>query len=98
MSKANHSYITHTVHYINEAWELCCYLLDTTEITTEHTAINLADELQESLTRWNLHEDKIVAVTTDNAWNIVNAIEILSWAVLPTRYSLELRKPCKCHK
>ena len=78
-SKANHSCIIHTVHYINEVWELCCHLLDTTEITTEHTAINLVDELQESLTRWNLHEDKIVAFTTDNARNIVNAIEILSW-------------------
>ena len=44
-SKANHSCITHTVHYINEVWELCCRLLDTTEITTEHTAINVADEL-----------------------------------------------------
>ena len=53
-SKANHSYITHTVHYINELWDLRCHLLDTTEITTEHTAVNLAEELQESLTRWNL--------------------------------------------
>ena len=42
-------------------------------------AYNLSGDLQESLTRWNLSEDKLVAVTTVNARNIVNAIEILSW-------------------
>ena len=41
-------------------------------------AVNLAEELQESLTRWDLPKDKLVAVTTDNTRNIVNAIEILS--------------------
>ena len=78
-SRANHSYITHTVHYIDELWNLRCHVLDTAEITIEHVAYNLSEELQESLTRWNLSEDKLVAVTTDNARNIVNAIEILSW-------------------
>ena len=32
------------------------------------------DELQERLLRWNLPDDKLVAVTSDNARNIVNAI------------------------
>ena len=68
----------HTVHYIDKLWYLCCHLLDTTEIITEHMAVNLAEELQESLTRWDLPKDKLVAVTTDNPCNIVNAIEILS--------------------
>ena len=72
-SRVNHSYITHTVHYINELWDLRCHVLDTTEITTEHMAVNLAEELQESLTRWNLLEDKVVAVTRDNARNIVKS-------------------------
>ena len=40
---------------------------------------SLSEKLQESLTRWNLSEDKLVAVSTDNAQNIVSAIEILSW-------------------
>ena len=42
--QANHSYITHTVHYIDEAWSLQAYLLDTAEMSVEHTGINLADE------------------------------------------------------
>ena len=78
-SRANHSYITHTIHYVDELWNLQSHLLDTVEITTEHTAINLADELQESFARWNLSDECLVAVTTDNARNIVNAVEVLSW-------------------
>ena len=41
-SLANHSYITHTVHYIDEAWSLQAHLLDTAEMSVEHTDINLA--------------------------------------------------------
>ena len=78
-SRANHSYITHTVHYIDESWKLCSHLLDTAELSSGHTGVNLASELQESLQHWNLEVSKLVAVTTDNAKNIVNAIEILEW-------------------
>ena len=67
------------MHYINEKWNLCSNVLDTTEITTEHTAVNLSVELKESLAKWDLIEEKLVAVTTDNARNIVNAIELLHW-------------------
>ena len=60
-------------------WNLCSHLLETAELQEEHSAINLADELMENLSRWNLQDSQIVASTTDNARNIVNALEILSW-------------------
>jgi len=50
-SRANHSHVTHTVHYIGENWKLCCHVLDTCEITAEHSDENLAGELHESLLR-----------------------------------------------
>ena len=40
--------------------------------------MNLGDELQDSLTQWDLKDNLLVSVTTDNAQNIVNATEILS--------------------
>ena len=40
--------------------------------------MNLADELQNSLTQWELKDD-LVSITTDNARNIVNATKILLW-------------------
>jgi len=78
-SRANHSYITHTIHYIDELWNLQAHLLDTAEMPSEHTGINLADELRDSLVKWDLKDDDLVSITTDNARNIVCAVEILSW-------------------
>jgi len=42
-SRANHSYITHTIHYIDESGYLQPHILDTAEMSLEHTDINLAD-------------------------------------------------------
>ena len=58
---------------------LQAHLLDTVKMPLEHTGINLADELKDSLKRWYLKDFDLVSVTTDNAQNIVCAIEILSW-------------------
>ena len=77
-SRATESYVTHTVHYINKMWNLCSHFLETAELQEEHSAINLADKLTEILSRWNLQDSQIVAATTDNARNIVNALEMLS--------------------
>ena len=71
--------MTHTVHYIDEHWKLRCHVLDTCETMTDHSSVNLADGLQDSLLKWDLSDEKLEAVTSDNAHNIVNAIESLSW-------------------
>ena len=54
-SRAQHSFMSLTVHYISAEWNLQSHMLETGEITTEHTAVNLSSYLQESLGRWNLH-------------------------------------------
>jgi len=43
-----------TVHYINKSWEICCHLLETTEIMTDHTAPNFEAALKYALERWKL--------------------------------------------
>ena len=68
-------------HYTDDKWNLQSHLLNTTELSMDHTAINLGDELQDSLTQWDLKDNLLVSVTTENAQNIVNATEILlSWS------------------
>ena len=42
-------YITSTIHYIDEMRNLQSHLLDIAEMSVDHIAINLADELQESI-------------------------------------------------
>ena len=51
-SHDNHSYIAHTVHYTDDKCNLQSHLLDTAELSMDHTAMNLGDELQDSLTQW----------------------------------------------
>ena len=78
-SRAYHSYVAHTVHYFDGSWTPCSHLLDTAELSVEHTGVNLATELEETLQRRNLPANNLVAATTDNARNIVLAIEMLNW-------------------
>ena len=72
------TYVSLTVHYINEQWETCYHLLETAESTTDHTAVNLATRLEEVLARWQLPLPKLSGATTDNARNITAALEILA--------------------
>ena len=48
--------------------------LETTELWEGHSAINLPNELTDTLTRWNLQDSQLVAATTDNVRNIANAL------------------------
>ena len=38
-----------TIHYIDDMWNLQSYVLDIAEMSMDHTAINVTDELQENL-------------------------------------------------
>jgi len=78
-SRAHHSFMSLTVHYISIEWKLQSHLLETGEITVEHTAINLSSYLEECLERWNLQSAQVSAVVTDNASNITAAINRLEW-------------------
>nr|CAH0103211.1 unnamed protein product [Daphnia galeata] len=51
-------------------------------LNTEHTeesapSVNLAKLIEDIAAKWNIF-DKVVAVVTDNAFNIVGAIKILA--------------------
>ena len=78
-SRDNHSYISVTLHFINNDWELKCFLLETGEMIEQHTAVNLANYLEEVIAHWNLSATHISAVVTDNAPNITAAVARLEW-------------------
>jgi hypothetical protein len=78
-SRANHSYLSLTVHYIDDEWTLQSHLLETHQFVQAHTGDNLASELEGMLEAWKLPAMKLSAATTDNAANIVLAMEILGW-------------------
>jgi len=75
-------YIMVTCHFVSEAWELCSRVLDTVNVDKDHTAENLAGELNRIATEWEIG-GKISCITTDNASNIVAAANLLRWRHLP---------------
>ena len=69
----NHGYMSLSVHFVSSDWNMGYYCMQTREVASSHTALNLADELRNSMEEWEI-TDKVVMVTTDNGHNIRNAI------------------------
>ncbi|XP_026465836.1 zinc finger BED domain-containing protein 1-like, partial [Ctenocephalides felis] len=77
-SITNDSYMAITAHYMGENGNLCVNLLCCVQYNERHTSINVSSFLRNELNKWNL-SDKIEAVVSDNAPNIVGAINIGGW-------------------
>lgn len=71
-------YLTLTSHYITPSWELKSPVLATVQLTSEHTAINIASELQKLANEWEIN-DKVVSIVTDNAANMIAAARVCGW-------------------
>ena len=54
-SRANQSYLSLTVQYIDEEWTLQSHLLETCQFAEAHTGDNLATELEGMLETWKLN-------------------------------------------
>ncbi|KAK1904300.1 Zinc finger BED domain containing protein 1 [Dissostichus eleginoides] len=77
-SNTTTSYMSVTCHYITD-FKLRSNLLDCFVVTEQHTSQNLAQELSRVAKEWGI-QDKIAACVTDNASNIVRAVnDILKW-------------------
>ncbi|KAL2079766.1 hypothetical protein ACEWY4_025510 [Coilia grayii] len=70
------SFVTITSHFIGKQWDNISYVLQTRAMYASHTGANIAELLSEALNEWNL-TNKDPVIITDNAANMVRAIEIL---------------------
>lgn len=75
-SQTLHPYMSYTVHFINEAWEMKSLCLETSFLPQDHTGANLADALEAN---WGLKKVDQVCITTDNGSNIIRATNQLNW-------------------
>ncbi|GBP27349.1 Zinc finger BED domain-containing protein 1 [Eumeta japonica] len=91
-SRSNCSFVTITVHGVDEQWNLCSFTLDTLEMLENHTATNTYNYLVKALNNWNLYE-KVIAVVHDNARYIVAAIRD-NWK---SDDDIEMSVRCSCH-
>lgn len=67
------SFLGVTVHYIQEN-KLISTTIEVHELTERHIADYIGEQLLEILSKWNIDKNKVVAVITDSAQNMVSAI------------------------
>ena len=78
-SSARHPYLSFTVHFIDDNWELRSYCLDTVPPFEDHTGQNLAEAAVDILGNWELQSENLVCTTTDNGSNFIAAFQTLEW-------------------
>ena len=76
------SYIAITAHFIDSAAELQSYFIGCFSYNERHTAQNIATFMMEEVTKWHL-QNKVSAIITDNAANIVAAVRCINWRYFP---------------
>ncbi|KAK0141639.1 Zinc finger BED domain-containing protein 1 [Merluccius polli] len=77
-SRTTHPYMSLTIHFIDQAWNLRSRCLQTSYFPEDHTGQEIARGLSEALESWGLNQDHLVCVTTDNASNNILALELMN--------------------
>ncbi|KAL0202013.1 hypothetical protein M9458_000031 [Cirrhinus mrigala] len=79
-SRATQSFMTITAHYITDNWVIKNPVLQTRAVYESHTS-DLSEILQAAVAEWKIErENATIPVTTDNAKNIVNAVEVAGFS------------------
>lgn len=73
-SRTTEPYMSFTVHFITEDFEMKARCLETMYFPESHTGENIAKALREVLARWGLDEKQQICITTDNGANVVKAV------------------------
>ena len=81
-SRTTEPYLSLTVHFVNDNFELKSRCLQTAYFPTDHTGENIALGLRECLSSWDLKEEDQTCITTDNAANVIKAMELNQWTRL----------------
>ncbi|XP_061884799.1 E3 SUMO-protein ligase ZBED1-like [Entelurus aequoreus] len=81
-SRTSEPYLSLTLHYINDDFELKSRCLQTAYFPMDHTGENIALGLRECLASWGLKEEDQTCITTDNGANVVKAVQLNQWTRL----------------
>lgn len=75
-SRTMEPYLSMTVHFIDDDFELKSRCLQTSYFPQDHTGENIVSSLKEASAAWGLCEERQVTITTDNASNVIKAVEL----------------------
>ncbi|KAL7857474.1 hypothetical protein SRHO_G00163730 [Serrasalmus rhombeus] len=76
-SIATEAYMGVTCHYLGKNWKMVSHCLTTMPLEERHTAANIAQWIEEVITKFDIPAEKIKAVVHDNGANVVAASKIL---------------------
>ena len=76
-SVATEGYITVTTHYVNEAWQLQSQVIGTRVVDKRHTGQNIAEEINQLTTKFQI-SNLLIAAVHDNASNMDVAMRELA--------------------
>ena len=94
-SRAKHTYISLTVHYLATDFSLQSHWLETKEFSDSHTGLNITEELEAALQKRGLSLDRLTAFSTDNGSNhyLCNRVSCFSHCL-----NLAVEKTCSIVK
>ncbi|KAL7857228.1 hypothetical protein SRHO_G00161270 [Serrasalmus rhombeus] len=81
-SRTMQPYISLTVHFINHTWALRSVCLQTAYFPEDHKGEVIAQGIKDTLSSWNLAEDRLSCMTTDSATNMIKALKDNEWPSL----------------
>lgn len=73
-SRQTKGFLTVTANFIDTEWERRSVVLQTVRMMKDHTAENLANEMREICSEWEI-SNKVCCVVTDNAPDIVSVVK-----------------------
>ena len=76
-SFANDAYISLTIHFINEYWEMKSYTLATYSFPEQHTGDNMVEKLKEVLSEYDIDDNSLFAIVHDQESNFQRARHLL---------------------
>lgn len=69
-------YLSLTSHYIDDEWNLRNRCLKTAYFADDDTSEMIAQGLRNMLSAWDLMEENLMTITTDNSTNVVKATQL----------------------
>lgn len=78
-SRTMQPYMSLTVHFINNAWDLRSISLQMSYFPDDHTGELVAKGLRDALDCWNLSENRLCCMTTDSGTNMIKALRVNGW-------------------
>ncbi|XP_072400407.1 E3 SUMO-protein ligase ZBED1-like [Diabrotica undecimpunctata] len=78
----NEGFYAITAHFIDDDCKMKSGLLPSFKFVGQHTSENISEQIKKTLSEWQV-DNKIVACVTDNAANMVKAVQLAKWWHVP---------------